>query len=311
MNNPLSGTDPTGYDAMGMGGDDDDSVIGIGGADQTDESRLKNRFTPGVDAKSNGAQPGATAKGAEDKSKSESEILGTPLNSNLDNSTAGNLAIVCGPNGFDSMAPGPQMHGVEQNWADIANERQNNFMQAHLPDQTYKVWSAIAGPIDDAIVDASHGHYGNAALQGAMFALPGTKLGGQLVERIGAGLAADVADAVGPTVGDLRAEGLKDAHHIIQDAAVRDLPGYATNAAPGVTLRGPSNVSGTAHNLATAVQREAGGGTYAAERRIGYKALRAAGMSEDSARAAIGRADRYFGSIGVDSGTVTRIPGNR
>jgi RHS repeat-associated protein len=120
-----------------------------------------------------------------------------------------------------------------------------------------------------------------------------------------------VVDAARETVGGLRAAGQKDAHHIIQDAAVRDLPGYNTNAAPGIQLAGPSNVAGTPHNLATAVQRQAGGGTYAAERRIGYKAMRRAGISEPDARARIQQADEYFQSIGVGPSTSTRIPGNR
>jgi hypothetical protein len=122
---------------------------------------------------------------------------------------------------------------------------------------------------------------------------------------------AAAAEEIAPTVGGLRAAGLKDAHHIIRDAAVRDLKGYGTNAAPGVVLEGPASLSGTAHNVATAVQRQTGGGTYAAERRIGYAALRRAGLSEQEARAAIGRADSYFQSIGVTPETVTRIPGNR
>jgi hypothetical protein len=36
-----------------------------------------------------------------------------------------------------------------------------------------------------------------------------------------------------------------------------------------------------------------------------------AGVSEQEARAAIGRADDYFGSIGVGPDTITRIPTNR
>jgi hypothetical protein len=47
------------------------------------------------------------------------------------------------------------------------------------------------------------------------------------------------------TVGGLRSAGKKDAHHVIQDAAAKDLPGYHTNAAPGVQLRGPANTPGT------------------------------------------------------------------
>ncbi len=114
-----------------------------------------------------------------------------------------------------------------------------------------------------------------------------------------------------PTIGELRKDGVKDAHHPIQDAAVRDIPGYNTNSAPGVPLKGPSNVRGTPHNLATKVQRQRGGGTYGAERRIGYKALRKGGLSKSEAREAINRADGYFRRLGVNNGTSTRIPGNR
>ena len=112
-------------------------------------------------------------------------------------------------------------------------------------------------------------------------------------------------------VGELRAQGLKDAHHIIQDAAVRNLPGYSTELAPGMRLLGPATRSGTPHNLATIIQRQAGGGTYAAERRIAYKALRNAGIEESNARALIEDADLYFEGIGITPETLTRIPGNR
>jgi hypothetical protein len=98
---------------------------------------------------------------------------------------------------------------------------------------------------------------------------------------------------------------------VIQDAAVRDLPGYSTKAAPGVQLTGPSTARGTPHYSATQVQRQPGGGTYAAERRIGYKALRRGGLCEAEARQAIQEADGYFSGIGVGPGTSTRIPGNR
>ena len=113
------------------------------------------------------------------------------------------------------------------------------------------------------------------------------------------------------TVGDLRTAGLRDAHHVIQDAAVRDLPGYDTNLAPGRQLAGPSTAPGTPHYEATQVQRLPGGGTYGAERQIGLDALRAAGYSEEEALRAIQEADNYFGSIGVGPSTPTRIPGNR
>ena len=113
------------------------------------------------------------------------------------------------------------------------------------------------------------------------------------------------------SVGEIRAAGEKDAHHIIQDAAVRDLPGYATEKAPGIHLEGPSRTPGTPHYNATQVQKVGSGykrGTYARERVIGYKALKAAGLSKESAKAAVRNADKYFKSIGVDMKTVTRIP---
>jgi RHS repeat-associated protein len=113
------------------------------------------------------------------------------------------------------------------------------------------------------------------------------------------------------SIGDLREAGLKDAHHVIQDAAARDLPGYNTTAARGVQLPGPSTARGTPHYNATQVQRQLGGGTYAAERRIAYKALRRAGYTEVEARRVIQEADDYFYGIGVRPDTPTRIPGNR
>ena len=113
------------------------------------------------------------------------------------------------------------------------------------------------------------------------------------------------------TYGELRSAGVKDAHHVIQDAAVRELSGYSRSEAPAVQLPGPSTRPETPHYKATRVQRQPGGGTYAAERRIGYKALRRAGLSQEEARRALRRADAYFTSLGVILSTVTRIPGNR
>jgi hypothetical protein len=112
-------------------------------------------------------------------------------------------------------------------------------------------------------------------------------------------------------IGELRAAGLKDAHHVVQDAAVRNLPGYNSKLAPGVQLPGPSTAVGSPHYIATQVQRQAGGGTLAAEMRIGYKALRRAGYSEAQARQAIAETETYFRSIGVTPSTPTRIPGSR
>ena len=104
-------------------------------------------------------------------------------------------------------------------------------------------------------------------------------------------------EAITQSIGDLHLQVSKDAHHVIQDAAVRDLPGYNTNAAPGVASEGPSTSVGTPHYEATLVQRQPGGGTYGAAQ-IGYEALRAAGYSEGEANQAILEADAYFQSMG-------------
>jgi hypothetical protein len=137
--------------------------------------------------------------------------------------------------------------------------------------------------------------------------LPGPsprKLGSEAVEAV-----ADIAQ-VG-TAREFRQTGLKDAHHVIQDAAVRDVPGYSRLDAPVVQLPGPSTSSGTPHSRATQVQRQPGGGTYGAERRIAYKALRRAGMSERTARTVMARVHAFFARLGVGRDTPTRIPGNR
>jgi len=144
-------------------------------------------------------------------------------------------------------------------------------------------------------------------------------LGGRLKQASVAAKAIDGADdaaRLAPVrtttpIGELRRTGQKDAHHIIQDAAVRDLPGYNTNLAPGVRLDGPANVPGTPHSRTRPVQREAGGGTYGAERQIGYKALRRAGETPADARSLIEQGDDYFHSIGVNRNTPTTIPGDR
>ncbi len=147
---------------------------------------------------------------------------------------------------------------------------------------------------------------------GDLFMVAGNALAwGVLGTALGAiAVAAKVGRATG-TYSQLRRAGAKDAHHIIQDAAVRDIAGYSRSAAPSVQLRGPARVRGTPHHTATQVQRQAGGGTYAAERRIAYKALRKAGVPPAEARQLIGTADQYFGSLGVGPSTPTRYPGNR
>ncbi|MBY0273398.1 MAG: hypothetical protein K2X02_08370 [Alphaproteobacteria bacterium] len=110
---------------------------------------------------------------------------------------------------------------------------------------------------------------------------------------------------------DLVRSKANDSHHVIQDAAVKDIPAYRRDNAPAIQLEGPSMKKGTEHNKATQAQRRKGGGTYGAERRIGYRALREAGVEKTESRTLIEGADQYFKSIGVEKSTKTRIPGNR
>jgi len=64
-----------------------------------------------------------------------------------------------------------------------------------------------------------------------------------------------------PSYGELTAAGLKDAHHIVMDAAVRGIPGYSRQDAPAIQLSGPSTRAGTAHYAATRAQMAGPHGT--------------------------------------------------
>jgi RHS repeat-associated protein len=101
-------------------------------------------------------------------------------------------------------------------------------------------------------------------------------------------------------------------HHVIQDAAVKNLSGYNPDAAPTTPLKGPASMVGTQHHAATQVQRNTIlGGTYGAERKVAFKALVAAEHTPREAVKIIHSADNYFNSIGVTKDTATRVPKNR
>lgn len=138
-------------------------------------------------------------------------------------------------------------------------------------------------------------------------------IGGALMK--GESAACEVAESGSKTTGtygELVRSGKKDAHHIIQDAAVRDIPGYNRMDAPAIQLEGPSNVVGTEHYYATITQRRTGGGTYGSERGIAYMSLRKAGLSVDNAKAVVREADDYFmRKLGLTLDSPTRVPGNR
>lgn len=104
-----------------------------------------------------------------------------------------------------------------------------------------------------------------------------------------------------------------DGHHVIQHASVPEgTEGYTYTGAPAVQLGGPSTQVGSEHYAATSVQRQAGGGTYAAERRIGYKALRRAGLTPQEARCLFAaHVDPYFENLGFNGNTPMRTVKNR
>lgn len=100
-------------------------------------------------------------------------------------------------------------------------------------------------------------------------------------------------------------------HHIIQNSAVEGVKGVTRSQGPAIDF-GKSLRRGSQHHATRAAQRQAGGGTYGSERRIGYRALRDAGLSPKDARAAIEKvADPYFKSKGFTRDTKTNVPGDR
>jgi RHS repeat-associated protein len=103
----------------------------------------------------------------------------------------------------------------------------------------------------------------------------------------------------GPSYRDLVGRGLGDSHHVYQDAAMRDLPGYSRRDAPAVPLKGPSTAKGSEHYNATQAQRQYGGGTVAAEGQIAFQALLAAGYSIQDALEVVTEAAKYFRGIGA------------
>lgn len=104
-----------------------------------------------------------------------------------------------------------------------------------------------------------------------------------------------------------------ESHHIIQDAAVRDMPGYNRENAPAIPLEGKANTVGTNHYNATQYQNHNKyGGTYGEERKVAYMALIKAGKTPEEACTLIKYADSYFiDKLGWSMDTILRIPGNR
>jgi hypothetical protein len=104
----------------------------------------------------------------------------------------------------------------------------------------------------------------------------------------------------------------EQSHHIVQDAAVKNQPGYSYGSAPTTKLEGGSHAPGSPHDIANKVQNNAPQGmrgTYGGERDVAYMAMRAAGQSRGTAKANLDRADRYFeGELNMNKRTQTDIP---
>jgi len=102
----------------------------------------------------------------------------------------------------------------------------------------------------------------------------------------------------------------QQAHHIVQDAAVRNLPGYRTTRAPALSL------SVAQHQRATLTQQSTPAhmrGTLRQEYAVAERALVAAGISPSRAKEAVAASKRgYFeGQLGLGPETATRTPGTK
>jgi hypothetical protein len=285
MNNPLSGTDPSGYTAE-CEVEASCANVKVETGDKIIQDKDGNKYLDkGGDTVVKIETVSATSNG-----------LKTSIGVGARN--LGNVSI-------ETTESASENANNDQGWIDSAvNEVSSfgNWLTNHANEDIGSqsgwqgdVWSFFAEDSINAFNQVTEGKLDEALVSMAMaFAKP-----------------LKAADNAIDSYNNLRKAGLKDAHHIIQDAAVRDVPGYKRGSAPSIQLPGPASRQGTPHYFATQAQRQRGGGTYGAERRIGYKALRKAGISKADARSAISAADEYFKSLGVKSSTKLRIPGNR
>ncbi len=104
----------------------------------------------------------------------------------------------------------------------------------------------------------------------------------------------------------------EQSHHILQDAAVKRLPGYKHGDAPAIGLGGNMSRS-TAHGKATQEQIDSLlGGTLGHEVQVGIDALKKAGVPQKKIDEALAQADDYFvKQLGLTMDTATQVPKNR
>lgn len=116
------------------------------------------------------------------------------------------------------------------------------------------------------------------------------------------------------TYDELRNAGVKDGHHIVQDAAARDVPGYNKGDAPAIQADGPSTKIGSEHyNLTYDQSHATTGGTYGIEKNIGLNSLeKNLGLSSSDLGTISNYLDAYFcNTLGLTEDSPLRIPGNR
>ena len=116
------------------------------------------------------------------------------------------------------------------------------------------------------------------------------------------------------TYGELSNNGIIDSHHLLQNAAMRDVEGYDSGEAPAIQASGPSTLIGSEHyNLTYAQSHAEKAGTYGIEKEIGMNAATKEFDLDDSNKSILSEfIDRYFkGKLHLDENSPTRVPGNR
>jgi hypothetical protein len=131
------------------------------------------------------------------------------------------------------------------------------------------------------------------------------------------GYAGDVSDPnvrLYGTYGQLSDAAVTDAHHLLQDAAMRNIDGYSRRNAPAIQADGPSTLIGSEHyNLTYEQSHATQTGTYSIEKQIGLDSTTEKLNLNHSDRAILETfVDGYFvGELDLNNDSPTGTPGNR
>nr|WP_288828996.1 RHS repeat-associated core domain-containing protein [uncultured Clostridium sp.] len=116
------------------------------------------------------------------------------------------------------------------------------------------------------------------------------------------------------TYGELSDAGVNDGHHLLQDAAMRDVDGYSKRSAPAIQADGPSTLIGSEHyNLTYDQSHATQAGTYGIEKKIGLdSATKNLNLNSAESSTLNDFIDNYFvNDLGLNNNSPTRKPGNR